>query len=214
AALAILTPELVHLVVLQRLDELVGEALRRDVDDASVRLLLEHAMRDRVHEVRLAETGAAAQEQRVVARTTFASGRGCRCVRELVRRTDDEVREGVLLVEAVPMQEATRRTRRRSDHGSSARGPRARRRRTGLAHLTNGGGEVTGDAPFDTNRLGGVVPRELADALHQSRLEVRLHPVAHELVARHELHDALVKATELNAREPLLERRGRECTRM
>ena len=59
--LAVARAELVHLVVLQRLDELVRELLGRDVEDARVRPLGEDAVRDGVHQVRLAEAGAAAR---------------------------------------------------------------------------------------------------------------------------------------------------------
>ena len=56
-------------------------------------------MRDGVHQMRLTEAGAAGDEQRVVARATAASRGEGRSVRQLIRGTDHEVREGVLWVE-------------------------------------------------------------------------------------------------------------------
>ena len=99
AALAVARAELVHAALLEGLDELVHELLGRHVEDARRRALGAEAVRDGVHEVRLAEAGAAADEERVVPRAA-AAGRGDRGrVRELVRRTDDEVPEGVLRVQ-------------------------------------------------------------------------------------------------------------------
>ena len=81
---AVARAELVHLVVLQRVDELVREAFGRHVHDARVRTLVEHAVRDGVHQVGLAETGAAADEERVVAAPAAARRSDRRRVRELV----------------------------------------------------------------------------------------------------------------------------------
>src|SRR5262249_34137987 len=91
APVAVPRAELVHLVVLKGFDELVREAFGRDVDDACVRLLLEDTMRDRVHQVGLAEACSTAQKERIVPRAPF-SGRSTRSgVGELVGRSDDEV---------------------------------------------------------------------------------------------------------------------------
>src|SRR2546423_13107088 len=67
ALLSVAGTKLVHLVMLQRANVVVGEKLSRDVDDAGVRALGMYAMRDGVYEVRLAKPGAAANEERVVA---------------------------------------------------------------------------------------------------------------------------------------------------
>ena len=62
--------------------------------------MLQHVVTDRVHQVRLAETHAAVDEQRVVrTRRRFGDG-AARGVRELVRRADDEGVEGVAGIEA------------------------------------------------------------------------------------------------------------------
>ena len=98
ALLAVARAELVHLVVLERADELVREELGRDVDDARVGTLGVDAVGDGVHEVRLAEAGAAADEERVVAAPAAARRGDGRGVGELVRGAHDEVREGVLRV--------------------------------------------------------------------------------------------------------------------
>ena len=101
APLAVAGAELAHLLVLQRLNELVHEALGGDVEDARVRPLRADSMRDAVDEVGLSEPSAAADEERVVP-ATAATRRRNRCsVGELIRRADDEAREGVLRVEAL-----------------------------------------------------------------------------------------------------------------
>ena len=57
-------------------------------------------MPDRVHQMRLAETHAAVDEQRVVGARRRFGDRAAGRVRELVRRADDERVEGVAGAEA------------------------------------------------------------------------------------------------------------------
>jgi hypothetical protein len=136
APLAVARAELVHLLVLQRLHELVHEALGADVDDARFRPLLAHAMGDGVDEVRLAEPRAAADEERVVPPPAAARRRHRRRVRELVRRADDEVGERVLRVEPLDRAGATdARDPGDGVHGSPSWGGLSRRRMPTLAIL-------------------------------------------------------------------------------
>ena len=76
-------------------DELVGELLGADERDAGFRLSLDDLMGDRLHQVRLAESGVAVDEERVVdlpGRLGDGVGGGGG---ELVRLADDEVVERV-----------------------------------------------------------------------------------------------------------------------
>ena len=81
--------------VLNRGDELVGELLGADEGDAGVGLSRDDLVRDGLHEVRLAESGVAVDEERVVdlaGRLGDGVGGGGG---ELVRLSDDEVVERV-----------------------------------------------------------------------------------------------------------------------
>ena len=125
-----------HPLVVQRLHELVHEALGADVDDARARPLVANAVRDGVDEVRLAEPRAAADEERVVAPASHARRRHRRGVGELVRRPDDEVGERVLRIEPFERRGHGLHVRRRdgSDRSMGRRfvtveGHLARRRR-------------------------------------------------------------------------------------
>ena len=63
---AVAVAELVHVAVLDRVDELVDEAVARQIEDARVGVALEHLLADGLQQVRLAEPDAAVDEQRVV----------------------------------------------------------------------------------------------------------------------------------------------------
>ena len=88
--------ELAHPVVAQRGDQVVDEGLRREVADLQGGLLLLDLVADGVHQVRLAETHTAVDEERVVVVTGLARDRLRGGMRELVRRPDHEVGERVL----------------------------------------------------------------------------------------------------------------------
>ncbi len=80
-------------------DELVHERLARDVARREAPRVLADVVADRLQEVRLAETGAAVDEERVVRlRRRLGDGERGR-VREAIRRPDDEEVERVLRVE-------------------------------------------------------------------------------------------------------------------
>src|SRR5207302_6021523 len=66
ALLAVASAKLRHAVLLERVDEIVGERLAREIDDVAIGVLLESMVADRVHQVRLAQTHAAVEEERVV----------------------------------------------------------------------------------------------------------------------------------------------------
>ena len=80
-------------------DHLVDEAIGRDVEDVEALLAGQDVVADGVHQVRLAESDAAVDEERVVGlRGDLGDGAGGG-VGELVRGADDEALEGVLGVE-------------------------------------------------------------------------------------------------------------------
>ena len=78
-------------VVLQRDDELVGKLLAGEVDDVRGQIILNDAMTDRVHQVRLPETDAAVEEERVVGVRRCAGDGLRRGVREAVGVADDKL---------------------------------------------------------------------------------------------------------------------------
>jgi hypothetical protein len=91
--------ELVDLARGERAAKLLDEVLERRVLDVELAVHLHGVRRDRTHEVRLAETGAAIDEQRVVdgtrrLRHRMRGGRG-----EPIGRADHEVVEPVATVE-------------------------------------------------------------------------------------------------------------------
>jgi hypothetical protein len=142
AVVAVAVAELVDAVVLQRPDELVREALGREVEHARVRVVLEHAVPDGVHEVGLAEPDAAVDEERVVALAPRRRAGHRGGVRELVRGADDVVGEAVAGIQAArgtrwracaegrrvrrSVRARARCVRRRYGDGAHAAAPRAR----------------------------------------------------------------------------------------
>ena len=97
---AVALAEAEHPLVLHRVDHLVHEALGRDVGQLQPGHAVEQVLADRVHQVRLAESHAAVEEQRVVGAGGRLGDRDRGGVRELVRRADDERRERVARVQA------------------------------------------------------------------------------------------------------------------
>ena len=123
---AIALAEIEDPIVADGVDHLVHEPLGRDVGQLQVAIVPQHVVPDRVHQVGLAQTHPAVDEQRVVrARRRFrdrAAGR----VRELVRRADDEGVEGVAGVQPG-------RARSSSTGGGGVRARPLRRRSSGIA---------------------------------------------------------------------------------
>src|SRR5207302_270356 len=82
--------DVVDVLVAGRGDDLVHELLGVEVDDLRGGLLLEDAVTDRVQKVRLSETHAAVDEERVVVVAGHLGDRETGRVDELVRGADDE----------------------------------------------------------------------------------------------------------------------------
>ena len=81
-------------------DEVVGEGLGRGVADGRAAAVGRDVVPDRVQEVRLAEAGRAADEERVVGDAGHLGDREGGGVREAVGVADDELLEGLARVEA------------------------------------------------------------------------------------------------------------------
>src|SRR6202012_3465692 len=96
---AVLVAEAGHLLVAYVGDHLVGELLARDVADGRLRLTALYLVPDSVHEVRLAETDATVEEERVVGLRRAFGDRFCRGPGELVSGAGDEAVEVVPWVE-------------------------------------------------------------------------------------------------------------------
>jgi hypothetical protein len=87
---AILGAKLSRAVVPDGIDELVGEAFRREVEQAKRGVEAGDLVTDGVEKMRLAETDTAVDEQRVVGSGRQLGNRVARGLGELVRIPDDE----------------------------------------------------------------------------------------------------------------------------
>ena len=153
-------------LVTQGVDEVVHERLARDVSHGEVARVLADVLRDRLHEMRLAESGTAVDEERVVGLGgCFGNGeRGG--VRETIRRADHEQVERVLRVHAPVLRRARRRlTNRRRGF-----------RRNTLA-------DRQADVAF--------LSRDVTDRCADQAEEVALDPLAREVVRNCE-HERVV----------------------
>src|SRR5881296_1794357 len=96
---AVAPAELGHRARVNRFDHVVDELLGAEVLQPGLGVFLEHRVRDRLHQMRLAESRRAVDEQRVVRLPgRFRDGVRGGCG-ELVRLADDERLEGVAFVE-------------------------------------------------------------------------------------------------------------------
>jgi hypothetical protein len=85
--------EIVHRIVLQRLDHVAHESLAVHVGNARVGVAFLDLVRDRMHQMRLAEPDAAVDEQRVVGLARISGDLDRRRLRELVALALDEAVE-------------------------------------------------------------------------------------------------------------------------
>ena len=91
--------ERVHVVVLNRVDELIDEAVAREVEDACVPVALEHALADGLKQMRLPQTDPAVDEQRVVRFAGRIADVDRGSVRQAIARAGDEIIEDVVGVQ-------------------------------------------------------------------------------------------------------------------
>ena len=116
---AVAQRRLLHVAAAHAGDDLVAEALARQIDDVHLRRPGEDLVADGVHQMGLAQADAAVEQQRVVAaqrhprRAGALLGHMLRCrLRHLVRLAGHERVEEVLLVEGVRTRRARRLLRR------------------------------------------------------------------------------------------------------
>ena len=107
-------------VVTHRVDHLVHEALGRDVGELQVPVVIEDVVPDGVHQMRLAESHAAVDEQRVVGARRRLGHRSGSGMRELIRRADDEGVERVARRETARLGHALRTSGSRESARASA----------------------------------------------------------------------------------------------
>src|SRR5437867_5229356 len=89
-SLAITLPEFDQITVLNRIDELIDEQFAGDVYHLHIFLLRPHVLTNRLHQMCLAETDPAVNEQRVIrARRRLRHGKTCG-MRNFVVRADHE----------------------------------------------------------------------------------------------------------------------------
>ena len=213
AGCAVARAELVHSVVLDRGDEFVREALSGDVDDSGRRSLSVHAIRDRLHQVRFAEPGSTANEQRIVT-ASRSTGRGdSGRVRELVGGADDEARERLPRVQ-VPGRGRSLRRRRQRLGGRSGRAARHDQASRADRRLERSGRDGSIEVFIDRPRDLDAPPGQIAQLSGERGQEVRLHPLEHELVLRAKRQHAVGQVVELHAAEPLVEGSWRQAARV
>ena len=97
---AVAAAEFLDVAAADRVDELVGELLAGQIDHPRARLAAEQLVADGLHEVGLAETRAAVDEERIVTDAGFLRDRLAGGVGELAVIADDEAGEGVGRIEA------------------------------------------------------------------------------------------------------------------
>ena len=105
--------EAIDVLAVERAEEVVRERLGGGVADGRAAAVGGHVVADRVQEVRLAEAGRAADEERVVGEAGHLGDRERRGVGEAVGVADDELLEGVAGVEAPRRVGGVRRGDRR-----------------------------------------------------------------------------------------------------
>src|SRR6266481_4329142 len=98
--LAITFPEFYQITVLYRVDELVDEQLTRDVKHLHVFPFRPDELADGLHEMGLAQTDAAVNEQRIVRSRGRLRDSETGCMRDFVIPTDDERFECVSRIES------------------------------------------------------------------------------------------------------------------
>src|SRR6476469_9290591 len=98
--LAITLPEFDQITVLDRVDELVDEQLTREVDHLHVFPFRPDELADGLHQMGLAQTDAAVNEQRIVRSRGRLRDGETGCVRDFIIRADDERVKGVPRIES------------------------------------------------------------------------------------------------------------------
>src|SRR5262249_11899239 len=99
-SLAITLSEFYQITVLDRVDELVDEQLTRDVDHLHVFPFRPDELADGLHQMGLAQTDPAVNEERIVRARRRLRDSETGCVRDLVVRADDERFECVSRIES------------------------------------------------------------------------------------------------------------------
>ena len=118
--------EIVDRVVLKRLHHVADEALRVHVRDARALVAAADHVADGVHQVRLAQTDAAVDEQRVVGAPGILGDLHGRGARELIALALDEVREREVRIQPAAEQRRQVLGLRPSILGARASGPARR----------------------------------------------------------------------------------------
>src|SRR5215468_1892275 len=98
--LPITLAELHQITVLDRVDELVNKQLTGDIDHLHVLPFRPDELADGLHQMGLAQTDAAIDEERIVCTRRRLRDSKTGCVRDFIIRTDNERFEGVSRVES------------------------------------------------------------------------------------------------------------------
>ena len=93
--------EMLHAALGQGGDEIIHEFFRSGVNDFGFRVPFEHLRADGLHQMGLAQTHAAVDEQRVVHRTRFFADRDRSRVGQLIVGADNESVKGVFRIQGL-----------------------------------------------------------------------------------------------------------------
>ena len=173
--------ELVDGVVLQRAHHVADEPLRMHIGDARVRVARADQVADGLHQVRLAETDAAVDEQRVVG--------AARVLRDLHRRGAGEL--VALALDEVVEREVGDSVGRRTEAAAFARGAARLRQRGGMAGCTAPMPPYRSDGaatPTSSTSCGDRGGHQLVERARRSGRAVLVHPVDDVAIRREQPH--------------------------
>jgi hypothetical protein len=145
----VFVPERQHLGVLDRVDHLVHEPLGRHVRDARAGARAQRGVADGLQQVRLAEAGAAEDEQRVVDAARVLGDGEAGGVREAVAAADDEAVERQAWIERA----AVRADRWLGNDGCGARGGGSGATSVSSASCSRALKRMSGNAPSTSAQL-------------------------------------------------------------
>jgi hypothetical protein len=207
---AVALTELGQAVLLEGLDELIGEFLRRKVGHAGVGVVTQDRVANGVHQVGFAQPGVAIDEKGIVGLRRSLGDRQGGGVGHLVVRADDEGFERVTGIERSRGGAALIVTSGAARGGRPSAVVRLRRDAVGRVVVRGRGGRGVGLAEGDVDQAAGGQPQALGDqveviVVNPDRREIVGHPQGHRVLRGIQAHHGLKPHLKHVLREELLE---------